>query len=65
MFTPRSPNVSSVPHTRILADASLADLWEGPSNSICQLIIIMFANMFLASRLVRLDLSVGIDWVFI
>ena len=39
---------------------SLADLWEGPSNSICQLIIIMFANMFLASRLVCLDLTVGV-----
>ena len=54
MFTPRGPNVGSVPHTRVFADSFLADLWEGPSNAICQLIIIMFANMFLASRLVVL-----------
>ncbi|KAI9509027.1 hypothetical protein F5148DRAFT_1190713 [Russula earlei] len=27
------------------------DLWEGPANSICQLIIILLANMFLAVRI--------------
>jgi len=34
-----------------------SDLWEGPSNAICQLIIIMFANMFLASRIYSLTKS--------
>lgn len=31
-----------------------ASLWAGPANSLCQLFIIIFANIFLATRLVHL-----------
>ncbi|KAI9507853.1 hypothetical protein F5148DRAFT_64684 [Russula earlei] len=33
------------------------DLWEGPVNSICQLIVILLANMFLAIRIYSLTSS--------
>jgi len=33
------------------------DLWEGPINSICQLVIILMANIFLASRIYGLTKS--------
>jgi hypothetical protein len=49
----------------IVTYSSKADLWEGPANSMCQLIIIMFANMFLAGRFVYLDLPANVNQVFI
>jgi hypothetical protein len=30
-----------------------ASLWSGPANSLCQLFIIIFANIFLVTRLVH------------
>jgi hypothetical protein len=50
-FLHRNTNVGSVWYAHLVAhSSSLADLWEGPVNSICQLIIILLANIFLALR---------------
>ena len=40
-------------YTCIIADPIQATLWSGPANSICQLFIVILANIFLASRLVE------------
>jgi hypothetical protein len=61
----RNPFVRSVPQMRIVTDPSQAAVWEGPVSSMCQLIIIMFANMFLAGRLVSLDLPADVNRVSI
>ena len=43
--------------THIQAPPPPAPIWEGPINSICQLIIILMANLFLASRSVDIQVS--------
>jgi hypothetical protein len=39
-------------HTQLLIPIQ-ASLWSGPANSLCQLFIIIFANIFLVYRLVH------------
>jgi len=46
-------------------DSFEANLWEGPANSICQLIMILLANAFLAARLDCPVFFGGLDRVFI
>jgi hypothetical protein len=41
--------------THIQAGAPPPPLWEGPINSICQLVIILMANIFLAYRSVDIQ----------
>jgi len=40
-------------YTCTVADPIQAPLWSGPANSICQLFIVILANIFLAYRLVE------------
>jgi hypothetical protein len=55
--------VTAFCHSLIPTEASPppVELWEGPINSLGQLVIILMANMYLASRLVNLDRLVHTD----